>query len=213
MMGRNKSFHGINLYADKGAKKWLVGRLVARKDNHHSDRTTLLWYPIEWLLMMESILNWWEDSLRRSLGIVLQDTHLFTEYDCGKHRMAVLLTGRNHLNSSGLQCKFLCQACWIRAMRQSWQMIGLASNGQRQLIAIARAATPMRLSWFWTKRRLRLTHGQKMVQEGMDFAWWKVGLSLLSPLPSIDDCPIPIMVMDHGRIIERGQQCFLDGRT
>ncbi len=83
-------------------------------------------------MMMGSLLNWLEkDSSRRSLGIVLQDTHLFTGTIASIKRMQ---HGRNPWRQLGLPMWIPLLSTWIRAKRQSldWWW-GCPSNGQRQL--------------------------------------------------------------------------------
>lgn len=137
----------------------------------------------ERLLMMGSDVRTSRRFSASFLGIVLQRYPLIHWYDCGKHRLwpCWCNTGRNH-EAARIANVIPLSSTWIKAIGQSLTDDGAGlSNGQRQLIAIARAALPMRLSWFWTKRRLRLTHGQRRWCKKGWIAWWKIGLSLLSP--------------------------------
>ena len=77
--GKKQILHGINLYADKGQKVAFVGATGAGKttitnliNRFYDIQSGMITYDGIDIKLIE------KDSLRRSLGIVLQDTHLFT---------------------------------------------------------------------------------------------------------------------------------------
>lgn len=151
-------------------------------------------------------------SLRKSLGIVLQDTHLFkgniaeniaygNEVACRDEILAAAKLSNVDRFVKHLENGYDAQI--------SSDGAGL-SNGQRQLIAIARAAlanAPVLILDEATSSIDSLT--EKMVQEGMDkLMQGRTVFVIARRLSTIVNSDV-IMVMDHGRIVERGNHAEL----
>lgn len=146
-------------------------------------------------------------DLRRSLGIVLQDTHLFTGTV-----MENIRYGR--LEATDEECiaaaKLANADGFITRLPDGYQTLltGDGSNlsqGQRQLLAIARAAVADPPVLILDEATSSIdTRTEKLVQEGMDHLMQgRTTFVIAHRLSTIRnaDC---IMVMEQGRIIERG---------
>lgn len=146
-------------------------------------------------------------DLRRSLGIVLQDTHLFTGTV-----MENIRYGR--LEATDEECiaaaKLANADSFINRLPEGYQTLltGDGSNlsqGQRQLLAIARAAVADPPVLILDEATSSIdTRTEKLVQEGMDrLMQGRTTFVIAHRLSTIRnaDC---IMVMEQGRIIERG---------
>ena len=148
-----------------------------------------------------------KDDLRRSLGVVLQDTHLFTGTVMDNIRY-----GR--LDASDEDCiaaaKLANADQFIRHLPNGYQtmLTGDGSNlsqGQRQLLSIARAAVANPPALILDEATSSIdTRTEILVQQGMDGLMnGRTTLVIAHRLSTIknSDC---IMVLDHGVIIERG---------
>ncbi|MGN1148931.1 MAG: ABC transporter ATP-binding protein [Lachnospiraceae bacterium] len=146
-------------------------------------------------------------DLRRSLGIVLQDTHLFTGTV-----MENIRYGR--LDATDEECiaaaKLANADDFITRLPDGYQTLltGDGSNlsqGQRQLLAIARAAVADPPVLILDEATSSIdTRTEKLVQQGMDrLMQGRTTFVIAHRLSTIQnaDC---IMVMEQGRIIERG---------
>ncbi|MDE5679408.1 MAG: ABC transporter ATP-binding protein/permease [Lachnospiraceae bacterium] len=146
-------------------------------------------------------------DLRRSLGVVLQDTHLFTGTV-----MENIRYGR--LEATDEECiaaaKLANADGFITRLPDGYQTLltGDGSNlsqGQRQLLAIARAAVADPPVLILDEATSSIdTRTEKLVQEGMDHLMQgRTTFVIAHRLSTIRnaDC---IMVMEQGRIIERG---------
>lgn len=146
-------------------------------------------------------------DLRRSLGIVLQDTHLFTGTV-----MENIRYGR--LEASDEECiaaaKLANADSFITRLPDGYRTLltGDGSNlsqGQRQLLAIARAAVADPPVLILDEATSSIdTRTERLVQEGMDHLMQgRTTFVIAHRLSTIKnaDC---IMVMEQGRIIERG---------
>ena len=146
-------------------------------------------------------------DLRRSLGIVLQDTHLFTGTV-----MENIRYGR--LEATDEECidaaKLANADSFITRLPDGYQTLltGDGSNlsqGQRQLLAIARAAVADPPVLILDEATSSIdTRTEKLVQEGMDHLMQgRTTFVIAHRLSTIRnaDC---IMVMEQGRIIEKG---------
>ena len=146
-------------------------------------------------------------DLRRSLGIVLQDTHLFTGTVMDNIRY-----GR--LNASDEECieaaKLANAHDFIKRLPEGYNTIltGDGSNlsqGQRQLLAIARAAVANPPALILDEATSSIdTRTEVHVQEGMDALMkGRTTFVIAHRLSTVRnaDC---IMVLEQGRIIERG---------
>ena len=146
-------------------------------------------------------------DLRRSMGIVLQDTHLFTGTVMENIRYG-------NLDASDEECMAAAELAnadgFIRRLPDGYQtmLTGDGSNlsqGQRQLLAIARAAVADPPVLILDEATSSIdTRTEKLVQDGMDALMsGRTTFVIAHRLSTVRnaDC---IMVMDQGRIIERG---------
>ena len=146
-------------------------------------------------------------DLRRSLGIVLQETHLFTGTVMDNIRY-----GR--LDASDEECMAAAQLAnadgFIRRLPDGYQTMltgdgANLSQGQRQLLAFARAAVADPPVLILDEATSSIdTRTEKLVQDGMDaLMTGRTTFVIAHRLSTVRnaDC---IMVMEQGRIIERG---------
>ncbi len=146
-------------------------------------------------------------DLRRSMGIVLQDTHLFTGTVMENIRYG-------NLDASDEECMAAAELAnadgFIRRLPDGYQTMltgdgANLSQGQRQLLAIARAAVADPPVLILDEATSSIdTRTEKLVQDGMDaLMTGRTTFVIAHRLSTVRnaDC---IMVMDQGRIIERG---------
>ena len=148
-----------------------------------------------------------KDDLRRSLGVVLQDTHLFT----GTIKENIKYGNMNATDEEVIAAAKLANADrFIRHLPHAYDTEitgdgeGL-SQGQRQLLAIARAAlyNPPVLILDEATSSID-TRTEKIVQDGMDkLMKGRTVFVIAHRLSTIRNSDL-IMVLDHGHIIERG---------
>ena len=146
-------------------------------------------------------------DLRRSLGIVLQETHLFT----GTVRDNIRYGKLDATNEEVVAAAKLANAdSFIRRLPQGYDTIlkGDGANlsmGQRQLLAIARAAVADPPVLILDEATSSIdTRTEKIVQSGMDrLMKGRTTFVIAHRLSTVknSDC---IMVLEQGRIIERG---------
>ena len=146
-------------------------------------------------------------DLRRSLGIVLQDTNLFTATVMDNIRYGKLDATEEEI----IQAAKLANADgFIRRLPDGYQtmLTGNGANlsqGQRQLLAIARAAVADPPVLILDEATSSIdTRTEKLVQEGMDrLMEGRTTFVIAHRLSTVknSDC---IMVLEKGRIIERG---------
>ena len=146
-------------------------------------------------------------DLRRSMGIVLQDTHLFTGTVMESIRYG-------NLDATDEECVAAAQLAnadgFIRRLPDGYNTMltgdgANLSQGQRQLIAIARAAVADPPVLILDEATSSIdTRTEKLVQDGMDaLMYGRTTFVIAHRLSTVRnaDC---IMVMEQGRIIERG---------
>lgn len=200
--------HDIKMYANPGQKLAFVGSTGAGK-------TTVVnlinrFYDIQdgKIRFDEINVNKIKKAdLRRSLGVVLQDTHLFTG-----SVMENIRFGR--LDATDDQCiaaaKLANADGFIRRLPNGYDTIlrndgANLSQGQRQLIAIARAAVANPPALILDEATSSIdTRTERLVQKGMDALMnGRTSFVIAHRLSTVKnaDC---IMVMEKGRIIERG---------
>ncbi|MDT2735993.1 ABC transporter ATP-binding protein [Enterococcus pseudoavium] len=200
--------HDINLYAEPGQKVAFVGATGAGK----TTITNLInrFYDIQDGKIRYDGVNVKKikkDSLRSSLGVVLQDTHLFT----GTVKENIRYGNLSATDEEVYQAAKLSNAdTFIQHLPEKYETVitgdgeGL-SQGQRQLLAIARAAIadpPVMILDEATSSIDTRTEG--IVQSGMDrLMEGRTVFVIAHRLSTIQNSDV-IMVMDHGRIIERG---------
>ena len=200
--------HNIKLYATPGQKIAFVGSTGAGK----TTITNLInrFYDIADGKNRYDGINInkiKKGDLRRSLGMVLQDTHLFTGTVMDNIRY-----GR--LDASDEECiaaaKLANADGFIRRLPDGYQTIltgdgANLSQGQRQLLAIARAAVADPPVLILDEATSSIdTRTEALVQQGMDgLMYGRTTFVIAHRLSTVKnaDC---IMVLEQGRIIERG---------
>lgn len=200
--------HNIKLYATPGQKVAFVGSTGAGK----TTITNLInrFYDIQDGKIRYDGINInkiKKDDLRRSLGIVLQDTHLFTGTV-----MENIRYGR--LEATDEECMAAARLAnadgFIRRLPDGYHtmLTGDGSNlsqGQRQLLAIARAAVADPPVLILDEATSSIdTRTEALVQQGMDgLMYGRTTFVIAHRLSTVKnaDC---IMVLEQGRIIERG---------
>ena len=211
--GKKQILHDIQLYADKGQKVAFVGATGAGKttitnliNRFYDIQSGSITYDGIDVKLID------KDSLRKSLGIVLQDTHLFS----GTIAENIAYGREDASREEILEAARIANVdSFVKHLDQGYDTLltddgaGL-SNGQRQLIAIARAAladAPVLILDEATSSVDSRT--EKMVQEGLDrLMAGRTVFVIAHRLSTIVNSDV-IMVMDHGRIIERGNHASL----
>ena len=200
--------HHVSVYAKPGQKVAFVGATGAGK----TTITNLInrYYDIaDGKIRYDGInINKIKKSdLRRSLGIVLQETNLFTGTV-----MENIRYGR--LDASDEECiqaaKLAGADNFITRLPQGYDTLlsgngGNLSQGQRQLIAIARAAVADPPVMILDEATSSIdTRTEAIVQKGMDkLMEGRTVFVIAHRLSTVMNSDV-IMVLDHGRIIERG---------
>ena len=154
-----------------------------------------------------SINNIRKPDLRRSLGIVLQDTNLFT----GTVRENIRYGNLDATDEEVEAAAALANADdFIRRLPQGYDtmLTGNGANlsqGQRQLIAIARAAVADPPVMILDEATSSIdTRTEAIVQRGMDSLMTGRTVFVIAHRLSTVRNSDAIMVLDHGRIVERG---------
>lgn len=200
--------HDITLYAKPGQKVALVGATGAGK----TTITNLVnrFYDIRsGQILYDGIdishIN--KNDLRRSLGVVLQDVNLFTGTVMDNIRYGKL----DATDDECIEAAKLANADgFIRMLPQGYDTVlsgdgsGL-SQGQRQLLSIARAAVADPPVMILDEATSSIdTRTEEIVQAGMDALMeGRTVFVIAHRLSTVRNSDV-IMVMDHGRIIERG---------
>lgn len=200
--------HDISLYAKPGHKIAFVGATGAGK----TTITNLInrFYDIEDGKIRYDGINInkiKKSDLRRSLGIVLQDTNLFT----GTVKENICY-GRLDANDEEIEeaAKIANAYDFITRLPQGFDTMldsngNNLSQGQRQLISIARAAVADAPVMILDEATSSIdTRTERLVQKGMDqLMQGRTVFVIAHRLSTVQDSNV-IMVLDHGRIIERG---------
>ena len=200
--------HDISLFAKPGQKLAFVGATGAGK----TTITNLInrFYDIaDGKIHYDgiSINDIKKPDLRRSLGIVLQDTNLFT----GTVRENIRYGNLNATDEEVEAAAVLANADdFIRRLPQGYDtmLTGNGANlsqGQRQLIAIARAAVADPPVMILDEATSSIdTRTEAIVQQGMDSLMCGRTVFVIAHRLSTVRNSNAIMVLDHGRIVERG---------
>ena len=200
--------HDITWFAKPGQKVALVGATGAGK----TTVTNLInrFYDIqEGMILYDgiSVKGIRKPDLRKSLGIVLQDVNLFTGTVMDNIRYG-------KLDATDEECiaaaKLTNADSFIRMLPNGYQTVlegdgsGL-SQGQRQLISIARAAVADPPAMILDEATSSIdTRTEEVVQAGMDnLMKGRTVFVIAHRLSTVRNSDV-IMVLDHGRIIERG---------
>ena len=207
-MRRQLVLHDITLYAEPGQKVAFVGATGAGK----TTITNLInrFYDIaDGKIRYDgiNITKIKKDDLRRSMGVVLQDVNLFTGTVMENIRYG-------KLDATDEECiaaaKLANADGFIRMLPDGYQTVlegdgsGL-SQGQRQLISIARAAVADPPVMILDEATSSIdTRTEAIVQKGMDaLMHGRTVFVIAHRLSTVKNSDV-IMVLEHGRIIERG---------
>ncbi len=206
--GKKLVLQGINIYAHPGQQIALVGATGAGK----TTITNLInrFYDLaDGKVRYDGInINKIKKAdLRRSLGIVLQDTNLFTGTV-----MENIRYGR--LEASDEECIKAAQIAnahdFIMRLPDGYNTMltgdgANLSQGQRQLLSIARAAVADAPVMILDEATSSIdTRTEKIVQKGMDQLMEGRTVFVIAHRLSTVQNSDAIMVLDHGKIIERG---------
>ena len=200
--------HNVKMYANAGQKIAFVGSTGAGK----TTITNLInrFYDIQDGKIRYDGINVnkiKKADLRRSLGIVLQDTHLFTGTVMENIRYGKL----NATDEEVISAARLANADgFIRRLPEGYHTLltgdgANLSQGQRQLLAIARAAIADPPVLILDEATSSIdTRTERLVQDGMDrLMKGRTTFVIAHRLSTVrnSDC---IMVLEQGRVIERG---------
>ena len=198
----------ISLFAKSGQKIAFVGATGAGK-------TTIInlinrFYDIEQGEILYDGINIQDikkESLRRSLGIVLQDTHLFTGTIRDNIRYSKLDATDEEVEAAA---KLANADYFISHLPQGYDTVitgdgGSLSQGQRQLLSIARAAIVDPPVMVLDEATSSIdTRTERIVQNGMDALMkGRTVFVIAHRLSTIQNSDV-IIVLDQGAIIERG---------
>ena len=198
----------VSVYANPGQKIAFVGSTGAGK----TTITNLInrFYEIQGGLITYDGINVRsiaKDDLRRSLGIVLQDTHLFTGTILDNIRY-----GR--LDATDEECIAAAKSAnahsFIRRLPQGYQTMvsgdgGNLSQGQRQLLAIARAAVADPPVMILDEATSSIdTRTEALIQKGMDTLMEGRTVFVIAHRLSTVRNSNCIVVIEHGQIEEKG---------
>lgn len=207
--------HNITLYANPGEKVAFVGATGAGK----TTITNLInrFYDIADGKIRYDGINInkiKKDDLRRSLGIVLQDTNLFTGTVMENIRYGKLDATDEEVYAAA---RLANADDFIRRLPEGYNtmLTGNGANlsqGQRQLISIARAAVADPPVMILDEATSSIdTRTEALVQHGMDkLMHGRTVFVIAHRLSTVRNSDV-IMVLEHGRIIERGNHEKLIG--
>ena len=205
--------HDISLFAKPGQKIAFVGSTGAGK----TTITSLInrFYEIQSGTITYDgidVRDIQKDSLRRSLGVVLQDTHLFTGTVADNIRY-----GR--LDATDEECIAAAKSAnahsFIRRLPQGYDTVitgdgGSLSQGERQLLAIARAAVSDPPVLILDEATSSIdTRTEKLIEKGMDSLMAGRTVFVIAHRLSTVRNAQAILVLEQGRIIERGDHAAL----
>ena len=148
-----------------------------------------------------------KDSLRRSLGIVLQDTHLFTGTVADNIRYGKLDATDEEVRAAA---RLANADAFIRHLPQGYDTVitgdgGSLSQGERQLLAIARAAVSDPPVLILDEATSSIdTRTETLIERGMDSLMEGRTVFVIAHRLSTVRNSQAILVLEQGRIIERG---------
>jgi len=200
--------HDVNLYAEPGEKIAFVGATGAGKTTitnlinrfYDINEGSITYDGIDVKLIKK-------DDLRRSLGIVLQDTNLFT----GTIEENIKYARPEATHEEVVAASKLANAhTFIKHLEHGYDTVlthggSALSQGQRQLLSIARAALSNSPVLILDEATSSIdSQTERLVQEGMDkLMEGRTTFVIAHRLSTIKNSHV-IMVLDQGRIIERG---------
>lgn len=200
--------NGISLYADPGQKIAFVGSTGAGK----TTITNLInrFYDVPDGKIRYDGINInkiKKDDLRRSLAMVLQDTHLFTGTVMDNIRYGKLDATDEEVIAAA---KLANAHSFIKHLPHGYETMLTAdgtnlSQGQRQLLAIARAAVADPPVLILDEATSSIdTRTEALIEKGMDSLMEGRTVFVIAHRLSTVRNSHAIMVLEHGRIIERG---------
>lgn len=198
----------ISLYAKPGQKIAFVGATGAGKTTitnlinrfYDVDAGSITYDGIDVRLIAK-------DDLRRSLSIVLQDTHLFTGTIADNIRYGKLDASMEEVVRAA---KLANADSFIRRLPKGYETMvsgdgANLSQGQRQLLAIARAAIADPPVLILDEATSSIdTRTERLIEKGMDSLMEGRTVFVIAHRLSTVRNADAIMVLEHGRIIERG---------
>ena len=205
---KKKILDDISLFAKPGQKIAFVGSTGAGK-------TTIInlinrFYEIQGGVITYDgidITKIRKADLRRSLGFVLQDTHLFTGTIEENIRYGNLeATEEDEINAA----KIANAHSFIRRLPEGYQTVlesdgANLSQGQRQLLAIARAAVASPPVLVLDEATSSIdTRTEHLIEKGMDALMEDRTVFVIAHRLSTVRNSKAIMVLEHGKIMERG---------
>ena len=153
-----------------------------------------------------------KDDLRRSLGIVLQDTHLFTGTIADNIRFGKL----DATDKEVVRAARIANAdSFIRRLPQGYDTMVTAdganlSQGQRQLLAIARAAVADPPVLILDEATSSIdTRTEALIEKGMDRLMEGRTVFVIAHRLSTVRNADAILVLEHGQVVERGDHAAL----
>lgn len=199
---------GINLYAKPGQKIAFVGSTGAGKTTVASlinrfydvDAGSITYDGID-------VRDIRKADLRRSLAVVLQDTHLFTGTIADNIRYANAEAGREEVVAAA---KLSGADSFIRRMPDGYDTVltgdgANLSQGQRQLLAIARAAVADPPVLILDEATSSVdTHTEQLIEKGMDRLMEGRTVFVIAHRLSTVRNAKAIIVLENGAILERG---------
>lgn len=199
---------GINLFAKPGQKIAFVGSTGAGKTTitnlinrfYDIESGSITYDGIDIKLIKK-------DDLRKSISIVLQDTHLFTGTIADNIRYGKLDASMDEVIKAA---KLANAHSFIERLPNGYDTLlsGDGSNlsqGQRQLLAIARAAIANPPVLILDEATSSIdTRMEKLIEQGMDRLMENRTVFVIAHRLSTVRNSNAIMVLDHGQIIERG---------
>ena len=200
--------HGISLYAKPGQKIAFVGSTGAGKTtiinliNRFYDVTAgqITFDGID-------VQDIRKDDLRRSLGVVLQDTHLFTGTVADNIRFGKLDATQAEIERAA---RIANADSFIRRLPQGYDTMVTGdganlSQGQRQLLAIARAAVADPPVLILDEATSSIdTRTEALIEKGMDSLMEGRTVFVIAHRLSTVRNANAIIVLEHGAIVERG---------
>ncbi len=199
---------GISLYAEPGQKIAFVGSTGAGK----TTITNLInrFYEVQGGGVTYDgidVRDIKKDSLRRSLGVVLQDTHLFTGTIADNIRFGKLDATQKEIERAA---RIANADSFIRRLPQGYETMVTSdganlSQGQRQLLAIARAAVADPPVLILDEATSSIdTRTEALIEKGMDQLMEGRTVFVIAHRLSTVRNADTIMVLEHGQIVERG---------
>ncbi len=200
--------HDVSLFAKPGQKIAFVGSTGAGK----TTITSLInrFYEIQSGTITYDgldIRDIAKESLRRSLGVVLQDTHLFTGTVADNIRYGRLEATDQEVEAAA---RLAGADGFIRHLPQGYQTVlsgdgGSLSQGERQLLNIARAACANPPVLILDEATSSIdTRTEKLIEKGMDRLMAGRTVFVIAHRLSTVRNAKAIMVLEQGEIIERG---------